>query len=63
MEKQIVDQVVKHLDGFPETKVSSLLDYIEYLKQDEFTEEERKLILQSAEEEDGTLWEDIRRNV
>ena len=59
----MVDQVVKHLDGFPETKISSLLDYIEYLKQDEFTEEERKLILQSADEEDGTLWEDIRRNV
>jgi len=55
--------VVKHLDGFPESKISSLLDYIEFLKHDEFTEEEKRIILESAKEEGGTPWEDIKRDV
>jgi len=63
MDKQIIDKVVKYLDGFPESKITSLLDYIEYLKQDEFTEEEGRIILESASEEDGVPWENIRRNV
>jgi hypothetical protein len=63
MDKQIVDKVVKYLDDFPESKITSLLDYIEFLKQDEFTEEEKRIILESAKEENGTPWEDIRRNV
>jgi hypothetical protein len=62
MDKQIIDKVVKYLDGFPESKITSLLDYIEYLKQDEFTEEER-IILESAREKNGVPWENIRRNV
>jgi hypothetical protein len=63
MDKQIIDTVVKYLDGFPESKVTSLLDYIEFLKQDEFTEEEKRIILESAREENGVPWESIRRNV
>ena len=63
MDKQIVDKVVKYLDDFPESKITSLLDYIEFLKQDEFTEEEKRIILESAREKNGVLWEDIRRNV
>ena len=63
MDKQIVDKVVKYLDGFPENKITSLLDYIEFLKQDEFTEEEKRIILESAKEKKGVSWEDIRRNV
>jgi hypothetical protein len=63
MDKQIVDKVVKYLDDFPESKITSLLDYIEFLKQDEFTEEEKRIILESAREKNGVPWEDIRRNV
>ena len=63
MDKQIIETVVKYLDGFPESKVTSLLDYIEFLKQDEFTEEEKRIILESAREENGVPWESIRRNV
>ena len=63
MEKQIINEVIKNLDGFPTNKISSLLDYIEFLKQDEFTEEEKEIILRSAKEENGTKWEDIRRSV
>ena len=63
MDKQIINEVIKNLDGFPTNKISSLLDYIEFLKQDEFTEEEKEIILNSAKEENGTKWEDIRRSV
>ena len=63
MNKQIIDEVVKHLNGFPESKISSLLDYIEFLKHDEFTEEEKRIILESAKEEGGMPWEDIKRDV
>jgi hypothetical protein len=63
MNKQIIDKVVEYLDGFPENKITSLLDYIEFLKQDEFTEQEKKIILESAREEHGVAWEDIRRHV
>jgi hypothetical protein len=63
MDKQIIDRVVKYLDGFPEGKITSLLDYIEFLKQDEFTEEEKRIVLESAREENGVPWENIRRNV
>ncbi len=63
MDKQIINEVIKNLDGFPTNKISSLLDYIEFLKQDEFTEEEKEIILKSAKEENGTKWEEIRRSV
>ena len=63
MDRQIVDEIVKHLDGFPKGKISSLVDYIEFLKQDEFTEEEKEIILKSAKEKNGTPWENIKRNV
>jgi hypothetical protein len=63
MNKQIIDKVVEYLDGFPESKITSLLDYIEFLKQDEFTEQEKKIILESAREKNGVPWEDIRRHV
>ena len=63
MNKQIIDKVVEYLDGFPESKITSLLDYIEFLKQDEFTEQEKKIILESAREKHGVPWEDIRRHV
>jgi len=63
MDKQIIDKVVKYLDDFPENKITSLLDYIEFLKQDEFTAEEKRFILESAREKNGAPWEDIRRNV
>ena len=63
MDKQIINEVIKNLDGFPTNKISSLLDYIEFWKPDEFTEEEKEIILNSAKEENGTKWEDIRRSV
>ncbi|MFW9943354.1 MAG: hypothetical protein ACFFFT_20130 [Candidatus Thorarchaeota archaeon] len=33
MTKQSVSLILEHLDGFPENKIYSLIDYVEYLKQ------------------------------
>ena len=40
MEKQITDEIKKRLDGFPEDKIASLIDYIEFLKRDETLQKE-----------------------
>jgi len=33
MTKQSINNILKHLDDFPENKISSLINYIEFLKQ------------------------------
>lgn len=33
MTKQSISRILEHLDGFPEDKIYSLIDYVEYLKQ------------------------------
>lgn len=33
MTKQSISRILEHLDGFPEDKIYSLIDYVDYLKQ------------------------------
>ena len=40
MDKQTIKEIIKRLNGFPENKVSSLIDFIEFLKPNDNTQEE-----------------------
>ncbi len=70
MENKLKATLIHLLDDFPDEKISSLVDYINYLKkgeaEEEFTTEEEVFILKCWEEskqEEGIPWEKVRRGV
>jgi len=42
MDKQMIEKIRKRLDGFPENKISALIDYIEFLKRKDNAPTEKK---------------------
>ena len=69
MNTQVLDNIVDEIKSLPDDKVSSLLDFLHFLKldKDSYLSKEEKIIVEEAEIEinsgKGINWRKIKRDV